>query len=77
MPGILPAQTAVPPVCTGPQPCSRPHVLWIYLTYPLFLTVLCSDLFVPAPARSDELRALFERYGEVRDVYLPRDYYTE
>lgn len=27
--------------------------------------------------RSDELRALFERFGEVRDVYLPRDYYTE
>ncbi|GMH35404.1 hypothetical protein BSKO_03272 [Bryopsis sp. KO-2023] len=32
---------------------------------------------LPMDARSDELRALFERFGEVRDVYLPRDYYTD
>ena len=25
----------------------------------------------------EELRSMFERYGDVRDVYLPRDYHTE
>jgi hypothetical protein len=26
--------------------------------------------------RAEDIRAKFERYGEVRDVYLPKDYYT-
>lgn len=26
--------------------------------------------------RPDDLRALFERMGPVRDVYIPLDYYT-
>ncbi len=26
--------------------------------------------------RADEVREKFERFGEIRDVYLPRDYYT-
>eukprot|EP00983_Pelagomonas_calceolata_P021647 678167-Pelagomonas_calceolata.AAC.5 len=26
--------------------------------------------------RPDELRAMFTRYGDVRDCYMPRDYYT-
>lgn len=27
--------------------------------------------------RAEELRSLFNRYGEVRDVYIPQDYYTK
>lgn len=27
--------------------------------------------------RADDVRAKFERYGDVRDVYLPKDYYTQ
>mmetsp|Transcript_11653 Transcript_11653/g.24997 ORF Transcript_11653/g.24997 Transcript_11653/m.24997 type:complete len:241 (-) Transcript_11653:568-1290(-) len=32
---------------------------------------------LPMDARAEDVRAMFERYGEVRDVYLPRDYYTQ
>jgi RNA recognition motif-containing protein len=33
---------------------------------------------VPAPTcRSEEVREKFERYGEIRDIYLPKDYYTK
>ncbi|CAN6568801.1 unnamed protein product [Malus baccata var. baccata] len=31
---------------------------------------------IPLDCRAEELRASFERYGEVRDVYIPKDYYT-
>ncbi|OWM87483.1 serine/arginine-rich SC35-like splicing factor SCL30 isoform X2 [Punica granatum] len=31
---------------------------------------------VPLDCRSEELRVPFERFGPVRDVYLPRDYYS-
>ncbi|XP_050156138.1 serine/arginine-rich SC35-like splicing factor SCL30 isoform X2 [Malus sylvestris] len=31
---------------------------------------------IPLDCRAEELRAPFERYGEVRDVYIPKDYYT-
>ncbi|KRY86568.1 Serine/arginine-rich splicing factor 12 [Trichinella pseudospiralis] len=31
---------------------------------------------VPYEARDDELRAMFSKYGPVRDVYIPLDYYT-
>ncbi|KAA6418703.1 MAG: pre-mRNA splicing factor [Trebouxia sp. A1-2] len=31
---------------------------------------------LPLDARADEVREKFERFGEIRDVYLPRDYYT-
>eukprot|EP01025_Chloroclados_australasicus_P051047 TRINITY_DN5935_c0_g1_i1.p3 TRINITY_DN5935_c0_g1~~TRINITY_DN5935_c0_g1_i1.p3 ORF type:complete len:228 (+),score=5.75 TRINITY_DN5935_c0_g1_i1:33-716(+) len=31
---------------------------------------------LPLDARGDEVRAKFERFGDIRDVYLPRDYYT-
>ncbi|KAK1298618.1 Serine/arginine-rich splicing factor 33 [Acorus calamus] len=31
---------------------------------------------VPLNCRPEELRAPFERFGPVRDVYLPKDYYT-
>ncbi len=34
-------------------------------------------LFVSVRRRAEDLRAKFEKYGEVRDVYLPRDYYTQ
>jgi RNA recognition motif-containing protein len=27
--------------------------------------------------KPDELREFFSKYGEVRDVYIPRDYYTQ
>ena len=27
-------------------------------------------------SRADEVREKFERFGEIRDVYLPRDFYT-
>lgn len=27
--------------------------------------------------RPEDVRAKFERYGEIRDIYLPRDYYTQ
>ncbi|KAB2598252.1 serine/arginine-rich SC35-like splicing factor SCL30 [Pyrus ussuriensis x Pyrus communis] len=30
----------------------------------------------PVKEKAEELRAPFERYGEVRDVYMPKDYYT-
>jgi len=30
-----------------------------------------------AERRAEEIRELFERYGPVRDVYLPKDYYTK
>jgi RNA recognition motif-containing protein len=26
--------------------------------------------------RPEDLKKEFERYGEVRDVYMPKDYYT-
>nr|GMD86072.1 serine/arginine-rich SC35-like splicing factor SCL30 [Ipomoea batatas] len=31
---------------------------------------------IPLDCRPEELRAPFERFGLVRDVYLPKDYYT-
>lgn len=31
---------------------------------------------IPLTCRSEDLRGPFERYGPVRDVYLPKDYYT-
>ena len=31
---------------------------------------------LPLDARPDDIRMKFERYGEIRDVYLPRDFYT-
>ncbi|PSS34532.1 Serine/arginine-rich SC35-like splicing factor [Actinidia chinensis var. chinensis] len=31
---------------------------------------------IPLNCRSEELRGLFERFGVVRDVYLPKDYYS-
>uniref|UniRef100_A0A5B6ZKF4 Putative serine/arginine-rich SC35-like splicing factor SCL30 n=1 Tax=Davidia involucrata TaxID=16924 RepID=A0A5B6ZKF4_DAVIN len=31
---------------------------------------------IPLSCRADELRLPFERFGLVRDVYLPKDYYT-
>ncbi|KAK6933171.1 RNA recognition motif domain [Dillenia turbinata] len=31
---------------------------------------------IPLNCRPEELRGLFERFGIVRDVYLPKDYYT-
>lgn len=32
---------------------------------------------LPLDARPEDVRAKFERYGEVRDIYLPKDYYTK
>ncbi|KAK3277388.1 Arginine/serine-rich splicing factor scl25a transcript I [Cymbomonas tetramitiformis] len=32
---------------------------------------------LPRDIRSEDIRSPFERYGSVRDVYLPRDYYTK
>ncbi|KAM7271349.1 hypothetical protein ACFE04_030563 [Oxalis oulophora] len=31
---------------------------------------------IPRNCRTEELRAPFERFGNVRDVYIPNDYYT-
>ncbi|XP_039128355.1 serine/arginine-rich SC35-like splicing factor SCL30 isoform X1 [Dioscorea cayenensis subsp. rotundata] len=31
---------------------------------------------IPLNARAEDLRVPFERYGPVRDVYMPKDYYT-
>ncbi|XP_030462237.1 serine/arginine-rich SC35-like splicing factor SCL30 isoform X3 [Syzygium oleosum] len=31
---------------------------------------------IPLDCRAEELRIPFERFGPVRDIYLPRDYYT-
>ncbi|XP_008802724.2 serine/arginine-rich SC35-like splicing factor SCL30 isoform X3 [Phoenix dactylifera] len=31
---------------------------------------------IPLNCRPEDLRAAFERFGPVRDVYLPKDYYT-
>lgn len=32
---------------------------------------------LPMDMRLEELRQRFEKYGEVRDIYMPRDYYTQ
>jgi FUS-interacting serine-arginine-rich protein 1 len=31
---------------------------------------------IPRDCRTEDLRIPFERYGVIKDVYLPRDYYT-
>jgi hypothetical protein len=31
---------------------------------------------IPLSCRAEDLRVPFERFGPVRDVYLPKDYYT-
>lgn len=31
---------------------------------------------LPMDAGADDVRAKFERYGDIRDVYLPKDFYT-
>ncbi|PNY08121.1 serine/arginine-rich splicing factor 33-like protein [Trifolium pratense] len=31
---------------------------------------------IPLDCRPEELRAPFERFGPVRDVYIPKDYYS-
>lgn len=31
---------------------------------------------IPKDSRAEEVRAPFERFGRIRDVYLPKDYYT-
>eukprot|EP00250_Pteridium_aquilinum_P008006 c17598_g1_i4 orf=67-396(-) len=31
---------------------------------------------LPKSCRAEDLRAPFKRFGQLRDVYLPRDYYT-
>ncbi len=31
----------------------------------------------PFNTKDDDLRALFEPFGEIKDVYLPRDFYTK
>lgn len=31
---------------------------------------------LPLDCRADDVRYKFEKYGEIRDVYLPKDYYT-
>ncbi len=38
----------------------------------------CSLLIrnLPKSIRSEDLRYTAEKYGPVRDVYIPRDYYT-
>ncbi|KAL4421443.1 hypothetical protein ABPG75_010734 [Micractinium tetrahymenae] len=38
----------------------------------------CSVLVrnLPLDTRAEEVRAKFERYGAIRDVYLPKDYYS-
>lgn len=43
-------------------------LLLLVLTPVAFIGCLC--------CRADEVREKFERFGEIRDVYLPRDYYT-
>lgn len=30
----------------------------------------------PALRRPDEVRGMFEKFGDIRDVYLPKDFYT-
>jgi len=39
--------------------------------------VLICTVCVCVCYRAGDLRRLFEKYGEVRDVYIPRDYYTQ
>lgn len=48
---------------------------------PLMLILSCCALVTVTfmfslICRPEELRVPFERYGAVRDVYLPKDYYT-
>ncbi|KAL6755322.1 hypothetical protein V8C86DRAFT_2679070, partial [Haematococcus lacustris] len=31
---------------------------------------------LPLDVRQEDVRDMFQRYGEVRDIYLPKDYYT-
>ncbi|EFJ50216.1 hypothetical protein VOLCADRAFT_120666 [Volvox carteri f. nagariensis] len=32
---------------------------------------------LPLDIRAEDLRSKFEKYGELKDVYIPRDYYTQ
>ncbi|KAI7835646.1 hypothetical protein COHA_010460 [Chlorella ohadii] len=38
------------------------------------VSVLVRNL--PLDARAEEVRAKFERYGPIRDIYLPKDFYS-
>jgi hypothetical protein len=50
--------------------------LQMFIHYPIAL-VVCSALIACSQiCRPEDLRAPFERFGPVRDIYLPRDYYT-
>jgi hypothetical protein len=31
----------------------------------------------PSACRPDDVRYMFEKYGDIRDVYMPMDYYTK
>eukprot|EP00891_Asterochloris_glomerata_P000985 jgi/Astpho2/985/gw1.00016.305.1_t len=31
---------------------------------------------MPLDCRAEEVRETFEKFGELRDIYLPKDYYT-
>lgn len=31
----------------------------------------------PFQTKEEDLRSLFEQFGEIKDVYLPRDYFTK
>jgi hypothetical protein len=55
----------------------------MFVTFPYFYCSSCCLHFFRATrlsncslCRQEEVRKLFEKFGEVRDVYLPRDYYT-
>lgn len=40
--------------------------------------IYLNNMYVPCfmMNRPEDLRSEFEKFGEVRDVYIPKDYYT-
>lgn len=49
-------------------------IIFIRLRFFFFLLILLFSLI--GMCRPEELRSPFERFGPVRDVYIPRDYYS-
>lgn len=42
----------------------------------MFLFSSAHDNYVNAICRPEDLRRPFEQFGALKDIYLPRDYYT-
>lgn len=54
----------------------RSTVVQLKLVFEYLGLLFSSCLMVVIGCRPEELRIPFERFGLVRDVYIPKDYYT-